>query len=146
MSNYRLKGASGPVINQAFKLSAKTLIGRADDCDLRIDSDGVASHHAEIQENADGSLLLVSLDTAGETLLNGESVQNANLASGDEIRIANCRWVLQAPGLRPEKVLTSEAIKAKRQYVPWLIVGGLLAAAAGAAWYQGLLQGYLPLG
>lgn len=146
MSNYRLKGASGPVINQAFKLSAKTLIGRADDCDLRIDADGVASHHAEIQENADGSLLLVSLDTAGEILLNGESVQNANLASGDEIRIANCRWVLQAPGLRPEKVLTSEAIKAKRQYVPWLIVGGLLAAAAGAAWYQGLFQGYLPLG
>ena len=146
MSNYRLKGASGPVINQAFKLSTKTRIGRADDCDLRIDADGVSPHHAEIQESTDGSLTLLSLDTAGETLLNGEAVQNASLASGDEIRIANCRWVLQAPGLRPEKVLTSEAVRPRRGYIPWLIVGGLLAAAAGAAWYQGLLQGLLPAG
>ena len=138
MSNYRLKGASGPVINQAFKLGGKNLIGRADDCDLRIDAEGVASHHAEIQENEDGSLVLVNLDPAAETLLNGELVQNASLASGDEIRIANCRWVLQAPGLRPEKVLTSEALRPRRSYIPWLIVGGLLAAAT-IAWYRGLL-------
>ena len=138
MSNYRLKGASGPVINQAFKMSARTRIGRADDCDLRVDVEGVAPHHAEIQENDDGSLLLTSLDPAAETLLNGESVQNAGLASGDEIRIANCRWVLQAPGLRQEKVLTSAAVKPSRSYIPWLIVGGLLAAAT-VAWYRGLL-------
>lgn len=139
MSNYRLKGASGPVINQAFKLIPKTRIGRADDCDLRVDAEGVAPHHAEIRESEDGKLLLLSLDPAGETLLNGEAVENANLASGDEIRIANCRWVLQAPGLRPEKVLTSEAVKPRRSYVPWLIVGGLLAAAAAGAWYRGLI-------
>ena len=138
MSNYRLKGASGPIINQAFKLGVKTLIGRADDCDLRLDVEGMAPRHAEIQESDDGSLVLVNLDPATETLLNGESVQTANLASGDEIRIANCRWVLQAPGLRPEKVLTKEAVRARRSYVPWLIVGGLLAAAT-IAWYRGLL-------
>jgi len=138
MSHYRLKGASGPVINQAYTLDAKTLIGRADDCDLRVDAEGVASHHAEIQENADGSLLLTRLDPAAETLLNGEPITSSSLASGDEIRIANCRWVLQAPGLRPEKVLTSEAVRPGRSYVPWLIVGSLLAAAL-IAWQQGLL-------
>ena len=137
MSNYRLKGASGPVINQAFKLGAKTRIGRADDCDLRLDLEGVTPRHAEIQENEDGSLVLVNLDPAAETLLNGESVQEASLASGDEIRIANCRWVLQAPGLRPEKVLTKEAVRPRRSYIPWLIVGGLIAAAA-ISWYRGL--------
>jgi hypothetical protein len=138
MSNYRLKGASGPIINQSFKLGAKTLIGRADDCDLRLDVGGVASRHAEIQENEDGSLVLVNLDPAAETLLNGEPVQSTKLASGDEIRIANCRWVLQAPGLRPEKVLTKEALRPRRSYIPWLITGGLIAAAA-IAWYRGLL-------
>jgi hypothetical protein len=138
MSTYRLKGASGPVINQAYTLGARTLIGRADDCDLRLDLEGVAAHHAEIHESEDGGLVLINLDPAAETLLNGEAAQNARLASGDEIRIANCRWVLQAPGLRPEKVLTSEAVRPRRSYVPWLIVGGLLAAAA-VAWYRGLL-------
>lgn len=138
MSKYRLKGASGPVINQSFGLSAKSLIGRADDCDLRIDAEGVAAHHAEIRENEDGSLILHNLDPAGGTQLNGEAVERAALASGDEIRIANCRWVLQAPGLRPEKVLTSEAVRPRLSYLPWLITAGLLAAA-GLAWYQGLL-------
>ena len=61
------------------------------------------------------------------------------MTSGDEIRIANCRFVLQAPGLRPDKVLTAEATRPRRAYLPWLIVGGLLAAAA-AAWYSGLLS------
>ena len=138
MSKYRLKGASGPVINQPFPLGSVSRIGRADDCDLRIDEEGVAPRHAEIRENDDGSLVLTNLDPSRQTLLNGEAVESASLASGDEIRIANCRWVLQAPGLRPEKVLTSEAVRPKRSYVPWLIVGGLLAAAA-VAWYQGLL-------
>jgi hypothetical protein len=138
MSKYRLKGASGPVINQPFTLGKKTLIGRADDCDLRIDFEGVSSRHAEICEHQDGSLVLVNLDPSGKTLLNGEAVDERPLASGDEIRIANCRWVLQAPGLRPEKVLTSDAVRRRRSYIPWLVVGGLLAAA-GIAWYRGLL-------
>jgi hypothetical protein len=138
MSNYRLKGASGPVINQAFSLAANNVIGRAGDCDLRIDLEGVASRHAEVREEPDGSLVLCNLDPASQTLLNGEPVQQASLASGDEIRIANCRWVLQAPGLRPEKVLSSGTARTRQSMVPWLIVAALLAAAA-TAWYHGLL-------
>ena len=72
-------------------------------------------------------------------MLNGEPVEQASLGSGDEIRIANCRWVLQAPGLRPQKVLTEDAVQRKRGRLPWLIVGGLLAAAA-LAWYRGWLS------
>ena len=138
MSIYRLKGASGPVINQSHTLGKSTLIGRADDCDLRIDQEGVEGRHAEIIEDGQGGLTLNSLAPTAETLLNGEPVQSARLGSGDEIRIANCRWVLQAPGLRPEKVLTGQAVSRRRSYIPWLVVGGLLAAAA-TAWYSGLL-------
>jgi len=138
MNTYRLKGASGAILNQAFTLERTTTIGRADDCDLRVDSDGVASRHAEIHEIEDGALIIRNLDPSFETLLNGEAVDEARLASGDEIRIANCRWVLQAPGLRPDKVLTANAVRPKRSFLPWLIVGGLLTAAA-AAWQLGLL-------
>jgi hypothetical protein len=137
MGTYRLKGASGAVINQSFTLGERTLIGRADDCDLRVDQEGVAGRHAEIVEEQ-GGLILRSLDPASELVLNGEAVQEASLASGDEIRIAGCRWVLQAPGLRPEKVLTDQATRARRSHLPWLIPLLLLSAAA-AAWYHGLL-------
>jgi predicted component of type VI protein secretion system len=137
MSIYRLKGASAPVINQSFALGARTVIGRADDCDLRLDHDGVAGRHAEIRQ-ADGGLTLSRLDPAHDVLLNGQPVERADLSSGDEIRIAQCRFVLQAPGLRPAKVLTPEATRPRRGYLPWLIAASLMAAAA-AAWYSGLM-------
>ena len=138
MSTYRLKGASGPVINQPYTLGDRTVIGRADDCQLRVDLDGVAPHHAEIVMSSGGGLVLRNLDGDHQTLLNGESVEEALLSSGDEIRIAGCRWVLQAPGLRPEKVLTDQATRARRSHLPWLIPLLLLSAGA-AAWYHGLL-------
>jgi predicted component of type VI protein secretion system len=138
MSTFRLKGASGAVINQSFELGGRTVIGRADDCDLRLDQAGVAGRHAEITVN-DSGLLLRRLDPEAEVLLNGQAVESAELASGDEIRIANCRFVLQAPGLRPAKVLTSEAVSPRRGYLPWLIVAALLAAAA-VSWRAGWLS------
>ena len=137
MSTFRLKGASGAVINQSFTLEGRTLIGSAEECNLRVASDEVEAQHAEIIEE-DGLLTLRNLASPGATLLNGEPVEQASLGSGDEIRIANCRWVLQAPGLRPEKVLTQDALQQKRSYLLWLIVTGLLAAAA-LAWHRGWL-------
>ena len=71
-----------------------------------------------------------------ETRFEGEGLGFQICSHG---RIANCRFVLQAPGLRPEKVLSPAATRPRRGYLPWLIVGGLLAAAAGA-WYAGLLD------
>ena len=145
MSIYRLKGASGAVINQSHVLGKRTVIGRADDCDLRVDTDGVAGRHAEIVDDGAGGLTLNHLAPGHETMLNGESVQTAALGSGDEIRIAGCRWVLQAPGLRPEKVLTAEAVGKRRGWIPWAVVAALLGAAA-AAWYFGLLPFEWPWG
>jgi len=137
MSTYRIKGASGAVSNQAITLAEKTVIGSAVNCDVRIEADGIAPQHAEILEE-NGALLLRNLAEPGETLLNGEAVDQASLSSGDEIRMANCRWVLQAPGLRPEKILSGVAIRPRHSNLPWLIASALLAAGA-LAWYRGWL-------
>ena len=139
MNIYRLKGASGPVINQSHTLGARTLIGRADDCDLRVDQAGVAGRHAEIIGDGKGGLTLNHLAPDAETVLNGEPIESASLGSGDEIRIASCRWVLQAPGLRPEKVLTEHAVAKRRGWIPWAVVAVLLGAAT-SAWYFELLS------
>jgi pSer/pThr/pTyr-binding forkhead associated (FHA) protein len=138
MSTYRLKGASGAVSNQSFVLGVRTVIGCSDDCDLRLEEPGVAPRHAEITVDKE-RLTRVRLDQSAELRVNGQSVDTVQLASGDELRIAACRFVLQAPGLKPAKVLTAEAVSTKRNLVPWLIVAGLLAAAT-AAWYAGLLS------
>ena len=139
MSIYRLKGASGAVANQATSLAERTVIGTAEDCDVRIESTQASGRLAEIVRQGDG-LLLRRLDGQGEVLLNGETVTEASLGSGDEIRIDRCRWVLQAPGLKPERVLTEQAVRKKAGWMPWLVAGLLVAAAAaGWAWTQGYL-------
>lgn len=138
MHTYRLKGASGKVANSVFGLGERTVLGSAADCDLVIVGEGIAPHQAEITRLEDGGLQLRQLDKAFETHVNGSPVEAIRLDSGDEIRMGNCRWVLQAPGLRPEKVLTAEALKPRRSHVPWLLVTALLAAAA-LAWQRGWL-------
>ncbi len=139
MNTYRLKGASGKVAGLSHELAQRTRIGSAADCELRVDDPKVAAQQAEISLQADGSLRLVQLDGAGEILLNGKAVSTALLKSGDEIRVGACRWVLQAPGLRPEKVLTEQAVKRGINWMPWLMAAALLAAAA-LAWQRGWLS------
>jgi hypothetical protein len=47
--------------------------------------------------------------------------------------------VLQAPGLRPEKVLTAKAVKRSSGIWPWLVAAAVLGAAAALAWQRGWL-------
>jgi hypothetical protein len=127
---YRLKGTAGVVINQAFRLSGSLVIGRADDCDIRIDDESVASHQAEVRLSAEGGVEVQDLGSGSGVSLNGEKVTQAMLAGGDEIQIGNCRLMLQAPGLRPERVLAGAAIKPPKQHWPWLLAVALTAALA----------------
>ena len=134
MGLYKLKGTSGSVINQSFPLGESLLLGSSAECDVQLDEPGVAPRHAEISLVDGNSLLLKDLGSETGTLLNGEAVIETMLGSGDEIRIGTCRWMLQAPGLRPERVLTSDAIKkTARRWPRVLIWTSVLTAAAGLA-------------
>jgi pSer/pThr/pTyr-binding forkhead associated (FHA) protein len=131
MSHYKLKGTSGSVINQSFPFADTIVLGASADCDVQLVDPGVAARQAEIRlENS--ALVLRSLGPDTGTLLNGEPVSEAPLASGDEIRIGTCRFMLQAPGLRPERVLTAEVVKKSTRRWPRVLVWTTLAAAAGA--------------
>jgi len=132
MSHYKLKGTSGSVINQSFPFGESIVLGSSADCDVQIDEPGVASRHAEIRLIDGKSLQLKVLGSGSGTLLNGEPVSETLLGSGDEIRIGTCRWMLQAPGLRPERILTSEVVKKPTRRWPRTLAWTSLAAAATA--------------
>ncbi len=137
MSLFRLKGTSGPVINESWKLGERAVIGSDEKCDVRVESESVAPRHAELEVHG-GQVMLRLLAEGGALHLNGQAVTETPLVSGDEIRIGPCRWLLQAPGLRPERVLTEEAVRHRVRLIPWLIVGGLSALAL-LAWRLGYL-------
>ncbi|MDX2419281.1 MAG: FHA domain-containing protein [Xanthomonadales bacterium] len=134
MSLYKLKGTSGSVINQSFPFGESIVLGSSADCDVQLDEPGVSSRHAEIRLLDGRSLQLKDLGSGTGTLLNGEPVTETLLGSGDEIRIGTCRWMLQAPGLRPERILTHEVVsKPARRWPDVLIWTSVLTAAAAVA-------------
>jgi predicted component of type VI protein secretion system len=130
MSHYKLKGTSGSVINQSFPFGESIVLGSSEDCDVQIDGPGIAERHAEIRLLDDNSLQLKDLGFG--TLLNGEPVSETLLGSGDEIRIGTCRWMLQAPGLRPDRVLTEDVVQKRTRRWPSVLVWTSLVAGAAA--------------
>ena len=149
MSHYKLKGTSGSVINQSFPLGETFVIGSSADCAVQIEEHGVAAHHAEISLLDGNALLLKDLGSATGTVLNGEPVTEAMLNSGDEIHIGSCRWMLQAPGLRPDRVLTADVVsKPTRDWprvVAWTFVVATAGAAAVVVWKPEWLEWWLRL-
>jgi pSer/pThr/pTyr-binding forkhead associated (FHA) protein len=147
MSVYKLKGTSGGLINQSFPIKERLVVGSAEDCDVRIEEPDVAGRHAEIRLLGDKTLQLTDLGSKAGTLLNGEPVSEILLGSGDEIRIGTCRLMLQAPGLRPERVLTADAVRQPKRYWPrvvaWSIVAATAAALAVITWKPEWVAGWL---
>ncbi|MCP4048934.1 MAG: FHA domain-containing protein [Gammaproteobacteria bacterium] len=132
MSHFKLKGTSGSVINQSFPFDESIVLGSSPDCDVQLDEAGVFPKHAEIRRTGDSSLLLKDLGSEVGTLLNGEPVIESHLGSGDEIRIGTCRLMLQAPGLRPERILTADVVKQPTRRWPRVLAWSLVVASAAA--------------
>ena len=128
---FRLKAASGPLTGQTFDLQVETTrIGA--DAGMDIVLAGLQDTHATIHAKEGG--LTIERSSAGEIHVNGEAVKHAQaLNSGDEIRLGELRFVLQAPGLRPQRVL-DQATPTRRPRWGWLVAGVLLGAAVALAY------------
>lgn len=137
MSVFRLKGTAGPVTNETWKLDKQVIIGSDPESEIHVESEAIASRHAELTVGED-QIELKLIAQGGELFLNGIQVNQALLSSGDEIRIGGCRWMLQAPGLRPQKVLTEDAVRQRIRWLPWVVVA-TVAGLGLAAWWLGYL-------
>jgi pSer/pThr/pTyr-binding forkhead associated (FHA) protein len=68
--------------------SDRVVAGRSPECDLRLASTGVSREHAEIVR-AGGTWFVCDLGSRNGTTLNGEPVERAAIAPGDEIRLGD---------------------------------------------------------
>ena len=74
-----------------------TVVGRREDCDLRIPLGEVSRKHCRILRDGD-SLKLEDLGSSNGTFLNGSRVQEAILSPGDTIQVGPVVFVLQIDG------------------------------------------------
>src|SRR5687767_4373556 len=80
----------GPGISTGKALvldSAKLILGRDSECDLRFDDSGVSRKHATISMGAEGVWLVTDMQSTNGTWLNGRRVTQSRLKDGDELRL-----------------------------------------------------------
>jgi two-component system, cell cycle response regulator len=78
---------SGRSIGQMFLLSKEeTTIGRAPECDVFLDDEGVSRHHAKIIRQ-DDSLILMDLGSTNGSYNEGERIQVLTLLDGSKVQV-----------------------------------------------------------
>lgn len=74
-----------------------TLVGRKEDCDLRLEHKSVSKLHCVIVKT-DGLLLLRDLGSTNSTRVNGQRVRRAALLPNDQLTIANYKYRIEFGG------------------------------------------------
>src|SRR5262249_7779173 len=89
---------TGPGMGTRYALSdTPVVLGRGNDCDIRINDHSVSRRHARIQPGADG-YYAVDLQSTNGTFVNDVPVSICKLKDGDYLRVGNCIYRYLAGG------------------------------------------------
>jgi two-component system, cell cycle response regulator len=89
---------TGPGMGTRYALAdLPVVIGRGNDCDIRINDHSVSRRHARIQPGADG-YYAVDLQSTNGTFVNDVPASICKLKDGDYLRVGNCIYRFLAGG------------------------------------------------
>jgi diguanylate cyclase (GGDEF)-like protein len=89
---------TGPGMGTRYTLGdAPVVLGRGNDCDIRINDHSVSRRHARIQPGADG-YYAVDLQSTNGTFVNDVLASICKLKDGDYLRVGNCIYRFLAGG------------------------------------------------
>ncbi|MGL4554179.1 MAG: diguanylate cyclase [Gemmataceae bacterium] len=89
---------TGPGMGARYPLSDNPMVlGRGNDCDIRINDHSVSRRHARIQPGADG-YYAVDLQSTNGTFVNDVPVSICKMKDGDYLRVGNCIYRFLAGG------------------------------------------------
>jgi diguanylate cyclase (GGDEF)-like protein len=89
---------TGPGMGTRYPLSDSPMVlGRGNDCDIRINDHSVSRRHARIQPGADG-YYAVDLQSTNGTFVNDIPASICKLKDGDYLRVGNCIYRFLAGG------------------------------------------------
>jgi pSer/pThr/pTyr-binding forkhead associated (FHA) protein len=100
----------GPSVDLVKEL---ILVGRDEDCDVRLDHKSISKFHCVIAKT-DGLLLIRDLGSTNGTRVNGQRVRRAALLPNDTLAVANLKYQIKF-GADLEEEIVAEASKSKNE-------------------------------
>src|SRR5579884_2788657 len=89
---------TGPSMGSRYTLAdSPVVLGRSNDCEIRINDHSVSRRHARIQPSADG-YYAVDLQSTNGTYVNDVPASMYKLKDGDYLRVGNCIYRFLAGG------------------------------------------------
>ena len=82
-----------------------TVIGRREDCDLRIPVGDVSRKHCRLVRTDDG-IRIEDLGSSNGTYVNGERIQESELSPGDTVGVGPVQFIIQIDGVPDEEDMT----------------------------------------
>jgi pSer/pThr/pTyr-binding forkhead associated (FHA) protein len=137
LPKFVLRGVSGEGFGRIYPLLGPTVVGRAPECNLRLDESGLSRQHARLVPTNDG-IQIEDLGSTNGSFINGKRVQRGLATPGDEVGFDTLRFRLAAPGQQADQPHV-ERPASRRAISPWLWVG-LAAAGLAAIWIAALLR------
>lgn len=127
---YVLRGIDGRTFGRSFPVVGDTVVGRAAECSLRFDEDGLSRLHVRLEPLLDG-IRVQDLGSTNGTFVNGRRVRMALARHGDEIGFDRLRFRVLAPG-RSEPAAERVPARGVRP-LRWAMAALTLAAVVGVA-------------
>lgn len=141
LPKFVLRGVSGEGFGRSYPLLGPTVVGRAPECTLRLDANGLSRQHARLVLTKEG-VQVEDLGSTNGTFINGKRLQRGIAKPGDEIGFDLLRFRLTAPGQHepaPTAAAVVAAAPARGRISPWWWVG-LAAIGLAALWIAALLR------
>lgn len=89
---------TGPCMGSLYTLGNHPLVlGRGEDCDIRVDDNGASRRHARV-DHVDNGYQVVDLQSTNGTQVNNETITVRRLTDGDHLRIGNTIYRFLAGG------------------------------------------------
>lgn len=93
LPKYALRAQSGRILGRSYPLTGATIVGRAPDCQLRLEDTSLSRKHAKLIPTNEG-VVIEDLGSTNGSFHNGKRVQRAVALPGDEIGFDTVRFQL----------------------------------------------------
>ena len=128
LSKYALRAQTGRMFGRNFGLAGATTVGRAPECQLRLEEASLSRKHARLIPT-DGGVIVEDLGSTNGSFINGERVQRAVAKPGDEIGFDTLRFRLFEVGQDDFRVAEPDTNTNDSSFSGWAWAAGLALIA-----------------